>query len=319
MDNRSRCAWASATRDYYAAYHDKEWGVPVHDDQRHFEFLLLEGAQAGLSWDTILRKRAGYRQAFDHFNPALVAEYGTEKIAALCQNAAIVRNRLKIASAVRNAQVFLAIQESFDSFDAYVWRFVGGAPRINAWKTLSEIPVTTQESDALSKDLQQRGMKFVGSTIMYAHMQATGLVMDHTVDCFRYQTLSRITRKDNGMNQSTRQVSIWHNPQCSKSRQALKLLEENGITPQVVRYLETPPSAQELDRVLTALGLEPRQLMRTREPLYRELGLDNLSLSRQELILAMVANPRLIERPVVLSGDRAVLGRPTEKVLDLLA
>lgn len=190
MDNRSRCPWASSTKDYYTAYHDAEWGVPVHDDQRHFEFLLLEGAQAGLSWDTILRKREGYRQAFDQFNPVLIAGYDAEKIAALCQNAAIVRNRLKIASAVRNAQVFLAIQEAFGSFDAYVWRFVGGRPRINAWKTVSEIPVTTPESDALSKDLQKRGMQFVGSTILYAHMQATGLVMDHTVGCFRYPVLS---------------------------------------------------------------------------------------------------------------------------------
>ncbi|MEO5354455.1 MAG: DNA-3-methyladenine glycosylase I [Magnetococcus sp. XQGC-1] len=190
MEDRIRCAWASSAKDYYVAYHDEEWGVPVHDDRRHFEFLLLEGAQAGLSWDTILRKREGYRQAFDQFNPALVAAYGPEKVAALCQNAAIVRNRLKIASAVGNAQVFLAIQEAFGSFDAYVWRFVGGQPRINAWKTLAEIPVTTRESDALAKDLQQRGMKFVGSTIIYAHMQATGLVMDHTLDCFRHQNLS---------------------------------------------------------------------------------------------------------------------------------
>ncbi|MBF0400011.1 MAG: DNA-3-methyladenine glycosylase I [Magnetococcales bacterium] len=191
MDNRTRCGWASSGKEYYTAYHDEEWGVPVHEDQRHFEFLLLEGAQAGLSWDTILRKREGYRQAFDRFDPVRVAAYGPEKIAELCQNAAIVRNRLKIASAVRNARVFLAIQEAFGSFDAYVWSFVGGQPRINAWKTLSEIPVTTRESDALSKDLQRRGMKFVGSTILYAHMQATGLVMDHTVDCFRYQALSR--------------------------------------------------------------------------------------------------------------------------------
>ena len=203
MDNRSRCAWASLTKDYYKTYHDEEWGVPVHDDQRHFEFLLLEGAQAGLSWDTILRKREGYRQAFDQFNPTLVAQYDEEKIAGLCQNAAIVRNRLKIKSAVNNAQVFLTIQEEFGSFDSYVWQFVEGRPRVNAWKTLSEIPVTTQESDALSKDLKKRGMKFVGSTIMYAHMQATGLVMDHTVDCFRYQALSRITEESNGLNQST--------------------------------------------------------------------------------------------------------------------
>ncbi|MBF0627684.1 MAG: DNA-3-methyladenine glycosylase I [Magnetococcales bacterium] len=200
MDHRSRCSWAITTKDYYTVYHDEEWGVPVHDDQKHFEFLLLEGAQAGLSWDTILRKREGYRQAFDQFNPALVARYDADRMAELHQNAGIVRNRLKIASAIRNAQIFLAIQEAFGSFDAYVWRFVEGKPRINAWKTLSEIPITTRESDALSKDLQQRGMKFVGSTIIYAHMQATGLVMDHTVDCFRYPMLNgKIIEKKAGV------------------------------------------------------------------------------------------------------------------------
>ncbi|MBF0159117.1 MAG: DNA-3-methyladenine glycosylase I [Magnetococcales bacterium] len=190
MDQRSRCDWVNTAKDYYVTYHDEEWGVPVHEDQRHFEFLLLEGAQAGLNWDTVLRKREGYRQAFDQFNPSLVAAYGTEKIAALCHDSGIVRNRLKIASAVRNAQIFLAIQEEFGRFDDYIWRFVGGRPRINGWKSWSEIPATSPESDALSKDLRQRGMKFVGSTILYAHMQATGLVMDHTVDCFRYRDLS---------------------------------------------------------------------------------------------------------------------------------
>lgn len=198
METPARCAWVRLTQDFYRAYHDEEWGVPVHDDRRHFEFLVLEGAQAGLSWETILRKRAGYRQAFDQFDPFLVARYDAKKVADLCQNAAIVRNRLKIESAVRNAQVFLAIQEAFGSFDRYVWPFVGGQPRINAWKTCSEIPTTTQESDALSKDLKKRGMTFVGSTILYAHMQATGLVMDHTVDCFRYQALSQTRNHPRG-------------------------------------------------------------------------------------------------------------------------
>ncbi|MBF0180772.1 MAG: DNA-3-methyladenine glycosylase I [Magnetococcales bacterium] len=190
MAGVSRCGWVDPAKPYYLAYHDEEWGVPVHDDRLHFAFLLLEGAQAGLSWDTILRKRAGYRQAFAEFDPVVVAGFGPERIDALCQDPAIVRNRLKIGSAVRNARVFLAIQEAFGSFDAYVWRFVGGAPRINHWRHWREIPATTPESDALSRDLKGRGMNFVGSTIMYAHMQATGLVMDHTVDCFRHAWLS---------------------------------------------------------------------------------------------------------------------------------
>ncbi|MBF0191769.1 MAG: DNA-3-methyladenine glycosylase I [Magnetococcales bacterium] len=190
MEPRPRCGWVNPAKPYYLDYHDVEWGVPVHDDRRHFEFLLLEGAQAGLSWDTILRKREGYRQAFAGFDPALVARFDAAQIAALLQNPDIVRNRLKIASAVRNAQVFLAIQEAFGSFDAYVWRFVDGSPRINHWREWQEIPATTPESDALAKDLQKRGMNFVGSTIIYAHMQATGLVMDHTVYCFRHAELS---------------------------------------------------------------------------------------------------------------------------------
>ncbi|MEO5364050.1 MAG: arsenate reductase (glutaredoxin) [Magnetococcus sp. DMHC-8] len=318
MNDRVRCAWVNLTRDYYTAYHDDEWGVPVHEDRRHFEFLVLESAQAGLSWDTILRKREGYRRAFAQFDPVQVASFGADRIDALCQDAGIVRNRLKIAGAVRNAQVFLAIQAAFGSFDAYVWRFVDGRPRINAWPTLSAIPVTTPESDALSRDVRQRGMTFVGSTVLYAHMQATGLVMDHTTDCFRYPVLCCTTQKDEQMTSLTAPFTIWHNPQCSTSRQGLKLLEENGIVPQVVRYLEQPPSAQELERVLTALGLEPRQIMRTKEPLYRTLGLSDPGIGRQELILAMVNNPRLIERPIVLAGTRAALGRPPERILDLL-
>ena len=183
-----RCQW-STSDPLYIAYHDEEWGVPVHDDRLLFEFLVLEGAQAGLSWITILRKREGYRRAFDNFDPQEVARYGDEKVAALLADPGIVRNRLKISSAISNAQAFLKLQEEFGSFDDYIWGFVGGKPRHNAWRQLSDIPARTPESDALSKDLVKRGFRFVGSTIMYAHMQATGMVNDHTVDCFRYAQL----------------------------------------------------------------------------------------------------------------------------------
>ncbi len=190
-DSKTRCGWAGLGKPYYLAYHDNEWGVPVHDDRLHFEFLVLEGAQAGLSWDTILRKREGYRKAFDRFDPEVVARYDQNKIDSLQQDAGIVRNRLKIQSAVRNAKVFLEIQKEFGRFDRYIWGFVGGKPIVNAWKDVSEIPATSPESDALSRDLKKRGMSFVGSTIIYAHMQATGMVMDHTTDCFRYGELAR--------------------------------------------------------------------------------------------------------------------------------
>lgn len=184
-----RCAWAG-TDPLYAAYHDTEWGVPVHDDQRQFEFLILEGAQAGLSWITILRKRDNYRAAFDQFDAGKVARYSAQKIERLLQDPGIVRNRLKIAAAVTNAQAFLKVQEEFGSFDKYLWQFVGGAPLQNRWKTLKQVPTSTPESDAMSKDLKQRGFKFVGSTICYAHMQACGMVNDHTVDCFRHRELA---------------------------------------------------------------------------------------------------------------------------------
>ena len=187
---KTRCSWAGLGKPYYLIYHDEEWGVPVHDDQLHFEFLILEGAQAGLSWDTILRKREGYRKAFDQFNPEIVARYDQEKLESLRQDAGIVRNRIKIKSAVQNAQVFLNIQKEFGSFDSYIWQFVNDKPIINAWKNMAEIPATSPESDALSKDLKKRGMNFVGSTIIYAHMQATGMIMDHTTDCFRYSELT---------------------------------------------------------------------------------------------------------------------------------
>ena len=180
-----RCAWPG-TDPLYVAYHDDEWGVPVHDDQKLFEMLILEGAQAGLSWITILRRREGYRRAFDGFDPAVVAEYGEEKIAALLQDDGIIRNRQKVRSAVSNAQLFLKVQAEFGSFDAYIWGFVDGTPIQNTWRAMGEIPAKTPLSDAISKDLVKRGFKFVGSTIVYAHMQASGMVNDHVVECFRY-------------------------------------------------------------------------------------------------------------------------------------
>jgi DNA-3-methyladenine glycosylase I len=183
----NRCAWAR--NDLAVRYHDEEWGVPAHDDRHLFEMLILEGAQAGLSWDTILRKREGYRAAYHGFDPERVAAYGPEDAARLLADAGIVRNRAKVAASVLNAQAFLKVQEEFGSFDAYVWRFVGGAPVVNAWTGLAEIPARTAESDAMSKDLLRRGFKFVGSTICYAFMQAVGMVNDHTTDCFRYPQL----------------------------------------------------------------------------------------------------------------------------------
>jgi DNA-3-methyladenine glycosylase I len=184
----SRCGWVSHDPLYFQ-YHDLEWGVPVHDDQVIFEFLILEGAQAGLSWSTILNKRQNYRLAFDHFDPQQVARYDDNKIAELLANPGIVRNRLKIHSAITNAQAFLAVQDEFGSFNKYIWQFVDGKPQNNRWASLAEIPAKTLESDRLSKDLVRRGFKFVGSTICYAHMQATGMVNDHTIDCFRYQQI----------------------------------------------------------------------------------------------------------------------------------
>jgi DNA-3-methyladenine glycosylase I len=182
----SRCPWCEGS-DLYRTYHDHEWGVPVHDDRKQFEFLILEGAQAGLSWSTILNKREGYRAAYDNFDPIKVASYDEAKIAELLNNPGIVRNRLKVRASVTNAQLFLDVQKEFGSFDAYIWGFVGGKPIINHFKAMSEVPATSPESDALSKDLKKRGFKFVGSTIIYAHMQAVGMVNDHLVSCFRHQ------------------------------------------------------------------------------------------------------------------------------------
>jgi len=185
----TRCAWAGDD-PLHIQYHDEEWGAPVHDDRHLFEMLILEGAQAGLSWSTILKKRQAYRQAFDNFNPQKVARYDEDKIQELLTNPGIVRNRLKVRSAVGNAQAVLEVQAEFGSFDAYIWGFVGGKPKVNAWKALSELPAKTEESRAMSKDLRRRGFKFVGPTICYAFMQAVGMVNDHTADCFRYKQLS---------------------------------------------------------------------------------------------------------------------------------
>jgi len=184
-----RCGWAK--NELAIHYHDTEWGVPLHDDTKLFEFIVLEGAQAGLSWDTILRKREAYREAFDGFDPAKVARYGDKKQAKLLGNAGIIRNRLKIASAVKNANAFLNVQNEFGTFDRYIWEFVDGKPIVNEWTELAEIPARTDVSDAISKDLKQRGFNFVGSTIIYAHMQATGMVNDHLVKCFRKKEIEK--------------------------------------------------------------------------------------------------------------------------------
>ncbi|AKI97431.1 DNA-3-methyladenine glycosylase I [Kosmotoga pacifica] len=184
--DRFRCPWVG-NDPLYIAYHDDEWGVPIHSDRVHFEFLVLEGAQAGLSWSTILKRRENYRRAFDHFNPEVVAQYDGKKIAELLENTGIIRNRQKIHSAVNNARAFLEVQKEFGSFDAYIWGFVGGKQIVNHWKELSEIPAYTELSIAISKDLKKRGFTFVGPTIIYAYMQAVGLVNDHLVSCFRHK------------------------------------------------------------------------------------------------------------------------------------
>jgi DNA-3-methyladenine glycosylase I len=190
----SRCAWVAAD-PIYLAYHDQEWGVPVHDDRRLFEFLTLEGAQAGLSWLTILRKRDAYRAAFADFDPEAVARFDAARVAELLANPGIVRNRLKVESTITNARAFLAVREEFGSFAAYQWRFVDGQPIQNGWQSISEVPAATSVSAALSRDLKQRGFRFVGSTICYAHMQAVGMVNDHTVGCFRWRELGGELRR----------------------------------------------------------------------------------------------------------------------------
>ena len=188
-ENPTRCAWTDLGKPDYVDYHDREWGVPVHDDLLLFEFLILEGAQAGLSWYTILRKRENYRMAFDNFDPKRISKYGEDRVLRLMGNPGIIRNRLKILATVSNAQSYLEVQEEYGSFDAYIWRFVDGKPVVNEVRDMSEVPATTPVSDNMSKELRQRGFKFVGSTICYAYMQATGMVNDHSVACFRRQEI----------------------------------------------------------------------------------------------------------------------------------
>jgi DNA-3-methyladenine glycosylase I len=205
----TRCAWAS--NELSIPYHDQEWGVPVHDDIVLFEFLVLEGAQAGLSWDTILKKRENYRAAFDGFDPNRIAKYSNRKLETLMNNPGIVRNRLKIASVVKNAKAFLKIQKEFGSFDKYIWQFVGGKPKVNSWRSSQIRPASTPESDAMSKDLRRRGLTFVGSTICYAFIQAVGMVNDHAVDCFRYSQVN--AKRD----RSSRTSSVGA-PQLSRTK-----------------------------------------------------------------------------------------------------
>jgi len=190
----TRCAWAEKGDADYIRYHDEEWGVPVYDDRKHFEFLILEGAQAGLSWATVLRKRENYRRHFADWDPVKVARYTPARVEKILLDPGIIRNRLKVESTVNNAKRFLEVVQAFGSFDNYIWHFVNGKPIVNAWKTLKEIPTTTDLSDTVSKDLKKRGFKFVGSTVIYAHLQATGIVNDHTIDCFRYKPVQKLKR-----------------------------------------------------------------------------------------------------------------------------
>ena len=189
-DGLKRCEWATFGGTGHLRYHDEEWGVPVHDDRKLFEFLVLEGAQAGLSWLTVLRKRENYRRSFDGFDPRKVVVYSDSKVQELINNEGIIRNKSKILSAISNAQAFLEVQKEFGSFDSYVWKFIGGKPRTNRWRSIKQIPAKTPESEAMSKDMIARGFKFVGPTICYAHMQATGMVNDHIMSCFRYREIS---------------------------------------------------------------------------------------------------------------------------------
>ena len=195
---KRRCAWAANGGPLDQRYHDREWGVPEHDDAKLFEFLVLEGAQAGLSWLTILKRRANYCRAFDQFDAGKIARYGARKVKSLLSDKGIIRNRLKILASIQNAKAFLAVQKEFESFDAYLWQFVGDKPIRNAWKSLREIPAKTAESEAMSKDLIRRGFRFVGPTICYAHMQATGMVNDHLIDCFRYREIGGVKKGPTG-------------------------------------------------------------------------------------------------------------------------
>lgn len=194
MEQINRCQWVPLDKPLYIRYHDEEWGVPLHDDQLLLEAIILDGAQAGLSWYTILNKRENYRAAYDLFNPEKVASYDDKKRAELLANPGIVRNRLKIDSSIDNARAFLKVRDEFGTFDKYIWSFVGGETKVNTWKTIKEVPPRSTESDAMSKDLKKRGFRFVGSTICYAFMQAVGMVNDHTVDCFRYHQVKSLSR-----------------------------------------------------------------------------------------------------------------------------
>lgn len=244
-DKDVRCGWVG-NKPHYLQYHDEEWGVPVHDEHRHFEMLILEGAQAGLSWSTILLRREGYRKAFAKFDPAKVARFNARKQAALLENTGIIRNRLKIKSAITNAKAFLNVQEEFGSFDAYVWKFVGGKPIINHWKDMSQVPATTPESDALAKDLKKRGFSFVGSTVIYAHMQAAGLVNDHTIDCFRHP--SNTTRAKRNTTNSDIVQSLTPT-KTSRSTQPISAKNNRGLKIQIKRIYDSP-SAKDGTRVL---------------------------------------------------------------------
>src|SRR6201988_2307002 len=197
-----RCSWVSVDGPLLLRYHDREWGVPIHSDRKHFEVLVLSGAQAGLNWSLVLKKREGYRRAFDKFDPEKVARYSERQIQTLMTDPEIIRNRMKIEAAVRNARAFLKTQEEFGDFDSYCWRFVGGRPKLNRWKATGQIPATSPESDAFSKDLKQRGFSFVGSTVVYAYMQSVGMVNDHLVDCFRYREIRQLSRTEMAQSQA---------------------------------------------------------------------------------------------------------------------
>ncbi len=252
-----RCGWVE-NKPHYLAYHDEEWGIPVHDEHRHFEMLILEGAQAGLSWSTILLRREGYRKAFAGFDPVKVSRFDGRKQAALLQNTGIIRNRLKIKSAITNAKAFLNVQNEFGSFDAYIWQFVGGRPKINFWKDMSQVPATTPESDLLSKDLKKRGFSFVGSTVIYAHMQAAGLVNDHTTDCFRHpsNTSSKSSRK------TTRRKISQSRTSTKKSQETLSPNTKNTTRLKIqIKRIYDLPAAEDGTRVLVD-RLWPRGLSR---------------------------------------------------------
>ncbi len=245
-DEKIRCGWVG-NKPHYLAYHDDEWGIPIHDEHRHFEMLILEGAQAGLSWSTILLRREGYRKAFAGFDPVKVSRFDARKQAALLQNTGIIRNRLKIKSAITNAKAFLNVQNEFSSFDTYIWKFVGGKPKINYWEDISQVPTTTPESDLLSKDLKKRGFSFVGSIVIYAHMQAAGLVNDHTTDCFRHPS----NRSSNSSRKTTpKNISQSRAPtKRSQTTHSRKTKSTKQLKIQIKRIYD-PPSAGDGTRVL---------------------------------------------------------------------